>query len=200
MALLDEVEDEAKHIGAVNTVVIRNGKCIGKNTDSYGFWENIRPHIRKKNKAVILGAGGAARGVSKALRANGFVEIFITNRTKARATAIASGQVAFTVCDWRNRASMLENADLLVNTTSLGMVGQEPLELDLCLLPKSAVVADIVYKPLITPLLKESAERGNPTVDGLGMLIHQAVPAFEAFFGIRPTVDENVRELLVKSL
>ena len=177
----------------MNTVVIKNGKLIGRNTDAYGFWENIRPQVRAKNKAVVLGAGGAARAVVVALLANGFQHIIINNRNQSRAEMLANGNPKIFVSAWENRAAILEDADLLVNTTSLGMAGKEWLDIDLAELPQQALVSDIVYKPLKTPLLVQAKARGNPFVDGLGMLLHQAVPAFEAWFGIKPEVTDELR-------
>jgi shikimate dehydrogenase len=192
--LLDEMDDTAKRIGAVNTVIIKEGKLIGRNTDAYGFMENIRPHIRGKHKAVVLGAGGAARAVVDALFCDGFEHIVIVNRSIARAQQICRGQSEFTVVAWQQRARSLFNVDVLINTTSLGMDGKKPLEIDLHLLSMSTLVNDIVYTPLITPLLAQVKARGNPVVDGLGMLLHQAVPAFEAWFGTKPDVTQKLRE------
>ena len=191
--LLSEIDEAAKHIGAVNTVIIKDGKLIGRNTDAYGFWENIRPHVKQKKKAVILGAGGAARAVLQALLDNGFTHIVLTNRSRERAEILARGNSYVTVCNWEDRSSNLHDADLLVNTTSLGMAGKEALAIDLTLLPVTAVVNDIVYTPLMTPLLKDAKAKGNIIVDGLGMLLHQAVPAFEAWFGVKPEVTDALR-------
>lgn len=221
MKLLDELDDTAKAIGAVNLIVVKDGKLSGTNTDAYGFAENIKPHITGKNKAVVLGAGGAARAVIYALNMLGFAEIIITNRTKERAEElllsyqrmlVSSGNNSLDSClrgndnievaDWQVRGEILKNADLLVNTTSLGMAGKEPLDIDLSELPKTALVTDIVYNPLITPLLAQAQARGNPTVDGLGMLLHQAVPAFAAWFakelnGRKPEVTQELRDYIL---
>lgn len=192
--LLDEVDDVARIIGAVNTVVVRAGKLCGTNTDAYGFSENIRPHIAQKNKAIILGAGGAARAVGKALIDLGYKHIVITNRTQEKAEAVSKQLDGMLVVeDWKVRSTLLEGADILVNTTSLGLKGQPTLELDMSALPKTALVTDIVYSPLQTPLLEAADARGNPTLDGLGMLLYQAVPGFEAWFGKRPQVSESLR-------
>ena len=192
--LLHGIDDAARAIGAVNTVVINGAKLIGHNTDAYGFWENIRPSVAQRNKAVVLGAGGAARAVVHALRANGFKQIVIINRSRERAEILCGETPDISVGDWAARATLLECADVLVNTTSLGMTGKDALDLDLSLLPTSAVVNDIVYAPLQTPLLMQAQARGNTVVDGLGMLLHQAVPAFEAWFGVRPQVTQALRE------
>lgn len=208
MDLLDYIDDNAKKIGAVNTIVVKAGKLFGKNTDAYGFSENISSShhlVISSSKAVVLGAGGAAKAVIFALQQLGFKEIIITNRTRARAEELVSSYQrtlvsSITIAEWNDRNNILENADLLVNTTSLGMTGKEPLDIDLSLLPKTALVTDIVYSPLITPLLAQAIERGNPTVDGLGMLLHQAVPAFEAWFGVKPEVTNELREYVLQQL
>lgn len=195
MGLLDEVDSPAQVIGAVNTIVIKDGKLLGTNTDAIGFAENIRASITGRRKAVVLGAGGAAKSVIFALRELGFEEIIITNRTRERAEKSGDN---LQVIDWEDRNKILGNTDLLVNATSLGMAGKEKLEIDLPLLPQTALVTDIVYNPLITPLLAQAQARGNPTVDGLGMLLHQAVPAFEAWFGVRPEVTEELRQYVLR--
>jgi shikimate dehydrogenase len=195
--LLDAIDEEASAIGAVNTLVIQGGKIFGRNTDAYGFIENIRPHLQgRKNKAVVLGAGGASRAVIHALGKIGFAEIVITNRTQEKAEALAA-RFGTAAEAWEKRSALLEGADLLVNTTSLGLEGHEPLEIDLAQLPKSALVTDIVYRPLMTPLLGQAGAHGNIIVDGLGMLIHQAVPGFKAWFGVAPPVTEEIRQFLL---
>jgi len=196
--LLHDIDPTAKQIGAVNTVIIKDGKLIGCNTDAYGFWENIRESVTHKNKAVVLGAGGAARAVIEALLSAGFAHIILTNRTRERAEALQTFHEKVSVAEWEDRDTILKDADLLVNTTSLGMTGQPPLNIDLSLLPTSAVVTDIVYKPLITPLLEAAQARGNTIIDGLGMLLHQAVPAFEAWFGVRPQVTPELRQMILQ--
>lgn len=196
--LLDRVDDTALAIGAVNTIIVKDGKLFGSNTDAYGFAENIRPHIVGRKKAVVLGAGGAAKAVIVALKDLGFTEIIITNRTRERAEALLSViRHPLSAVYWEERSEILESVDLLVNTTSLGMTGKDKLDIDLSLLPRDAVVTDIVYSPLITPLLEKAKIRGNPIVDGLGMLLHQAVPAFEAWFGIEPEVTEELRQYVL---
>lgn len=196
MRLVNEMDAEAKAIGAVNTLVISKGIIQGSNTDAYGFTENIRPFIKGTNKAVVLGAGGAARAVVHALKKLGFARIVVTNRTPEKAEALAK-LFSVETAPWEYRMAALEGADILVNTTSLGMTGKENLEIDLSLLPKTALVTDIVYAPLITPLLVAARARGNPTVDGLGMLLHQAVPGFEAWFGVKPEVTDELRRYLL---
>lgn len=193
--LLDSIDDEAKAIGAVNTIVVdAKGRLHGSNTDAYGFLENIAPRLpASREKAVVLGAGGAARAVCHALRRAGFKSIIVINRTRRRAEELARWFAGITVVDWPHRGEALADTDLLVNATSLGMTGKEPLDLDLSALPKSALVTDIVYAPLVTPLLAAAQARGNPVVDGLGMLLHQAVPGFAAWFGKKPEVTEALR-------
>lgn len=201
MGLLDDIDDLAHAIGAVNTVINDNGILIGKNTDAYGFAENIRNSVSETKKAVVLGAGGAAKAVIFALKGLGFEQVFITNRTKKRAEELASViRHPLSIIDWEKRSEILQDADLLVNTTSLGMTGKEPLEIDLSLLPKTALVTDIVYSPLETQLLAQARTSGNSTVDGLGMLLHQAVPAFEAWFGVKPEVTEELRQYVLAGI
>ena len=202
MALCDSVSDTAGLIGAVNTVVItENGHLKGMNTDSFGFVENIwkaMPHIDFSGRtALVLGAGGAARAVVHGLGRLGVTDIRITNRTRAKAEHIAATFPA-QVVDWHERESAADGAALLVNTTALGMDGQEALSFNLTHLPDSAIVCDIVYKPLQTVLLQEAAARGNPVVTGIGMLLHQARPAFKAWFGVMPEVDGTLQEMVLE--
>jgi shikimate dehydrogenase len=200
---LDYMDEDAKAIGAVNTVLIANdGTIQGMNTDAYGFIRNIQPHIDgKKNKAVVLGAGGAAKAICYGLIKEGYNEILLLNRTQEKAEEMASHFGAHVhVLPWEQRARALDWADLLVNATSLGMEGKEPLDINLDMLPKHAVVTDIVYTPLQTPLLKDAKGRGYLVVDGLGMLIHQAVPGFRAWFGMKPEVMPELRPHLLKAL
>ncbi|MFD2204876.1 shikimate dehydrogenase [Kiloniella antarctica] len=202
----NEVDPLARRIGAVNTIIFKNGRSFGSNTDAFGFIENLRQNSDQLNfssaKVVVLGAGGAARGVIVALQDAGVSNILLVNRTKTRSEALAQGvsegqNNKIQVCAWEDRNNILSGADLLVNTTSLGMAGQPPLDLDLTGLPLSAVVTDIVYAPLITPLLDMARSRGNEIVDGLGMLLHQARPGFEAWFGEKPIVTPRLREFVL---
>ena len=203
LALVDVVEPLAARIGAVNTVVVlADGRLEGRNTDAFGFLENLRrgaPAWRPQaGPAVVLGAGGAARAVVAALVECGVAEIRLANRSAGRAEILADalgGPVA--VWDWDRRRAALDGAALVVNTTTLGMAGQPPLDLDLSSLPPTAVVNDIVYVPLETNLLKAARARGNIAVDGIGMLLWQAAPAFEAWFGVRPEVDESLRAFVL---
>ncbi|NBC34199.1 MAG: shikimate dehydrogenase [Alphaproteobacteria bacterium] len=199
LALVDDADDAARAIGAVNTVVATpDGRLVGLNTDGFGFLENLRAGAPgwdpASGPALVLGAGGAARAVLKALADCGVPELRLVNRTAGRAEKTASELgPAIRPVDWAEREAALEDCALLVNTTTLGMTGQPPLPLDLAGLPPPAVVTDLVYAPLRTPLLQAAAARGNPTVDGLGMLLHQARPGFAAWFGIEPMVDEALR-------
>ena len=200
LPMLTGLDEDARNAGMANTIVVRdNGSLYGMNTDSYGFMENIRAYLKGRKKAVILGAGGAAKAICHALLKEGFKDIVVVNRSPSRAELLAT-QFArnISVKPWEMRSQIVEGADLLVNTTSLGMAGKEALEIDLTALPHSALVNDIVYTPLMTPLLSQAKGRGNAIVDGLGMLLHQAVPAFQAWFGVMPTVDEALRRYMLK--
>jgi len=195
MPLLDRVDPAARAIGAVNTVVaVGDGIFEGRNTDAPGFMASLRAGaaIDPGRPAVVLGAGGASRAILAILNDAGFREIRLLNRDRARAEALAASFPAV-VGDWADRNALLEGAGLLINATSLGMVGQPPLEIDLMQLPLAAVVTDIVYRPLMTDLLLRAQARGNPVVDGLGMLLYQAVEGFAAWFGARPAVTPALR-------
>ncbi len=197
MSMLADMDSDAQEAGMANTIVIRSdGSFYGMNTDSYGFIENIRGSIPQKNKAVVLGAGGAARAACYALAKEGFKHIVVVNRSLERAQNVAAA-FGGTAVAWEDRARTLEGADVLANATSLGMTGKQTLEIDLAWLPVSALVTDLVYAPLVTPLLKDARDRGNRIVDGLGMLLHQAVPGFEAWFGVRPVVDSGLRHAVL---
>jgi len=206
-AVAHSVDAAAKAAGAVNLLVFRDGKMEGRNTDSLGLAESLREEIGALDgKAVVLlGAGGAARGAILALDMLGAANINLLNRDSKKADALAAAlapQVKARIApgalgDWAKRAA---DAVLVVNSTSAGMTGNPPLDIDLGALPKAAAVCDIVYSPLQTPLLKDAAARGHKTIDGLGMLMHQAAPSFEAFFGVKPKVTPALREALVKVL
>jgi len=206
LAAVDDADALARRIGAVNTIVVgADGRLTGTNTDGFGFLENLKEGAPGWNPAagpaVVLGAGGAARAVVVALIDAGVPDIRLTNRTRARADRIAQdlgGPV--TVHDWDDRAAILANANLLVNTTTLGMTGKDPLEIALDALPTAALVNDIVYAPLETGLLAAARARGNPAVDGLGMLLHQARPGFEAWFGAAPQVTPDLRARILAHL
>lgn len=205
MARCDRVTDTARRIGAVNTLIVGgDGTLSGDNTDAYGFMENLRREGGDIDPgtggAVVLGAGGAARAVCVALLDAGMARIVLLNRTRARADALAAdlGDDRLQVGAWDDRDRLLAGAGVLVNTTALGMVGQPPLEISLAALPITALVTDIVYAPLETPLLAAARARGNPVVDGLGMLLHQARPGFQAWFGHDPVVDADLRRFVLE--
>jgi shikimate dehydrogenase len=205
LQICDRVDDVARRIGAVNTVVVESdGTLLGSNTDAFGFLENLKSESNWKSDdglAVILGAGGAARAVVAALLDDGVQDILIVNRTRERAEHLASEFAG--VCaaiPWDRKDDALEEAALLVNTTTLGMTGQADLEISLKRLPTSAIVNDIVYVPLQTPLLQNAATRGNTTVDGLGMLLHQARPGFAAWFDKQPQVSAGLRDSILADL
>jgi shikimate dehydrogenase len=206
MQIVDDVDPLAQRIGAVNTIVVgADGRLSGFNTDGYGFVESLR-EARKDwgadaGPAVVLGAGGGARAIVVTLIAEGARDIRLLNRTPERAEELAAAagpQVR--VLPWDQRAAALDGAALLVNTTSQGMIGQKPLDIALDALPKTALVSDIVYNPLITPLLAAARARGNTAVDGLGMLLHQARPAFRAFYGVMPEVTADLRKEIEATL
>jgi shikimate dehydrogenase len=202
LAACDEIDPNAERIGAVNTIVIESGRTRGSNSDGFGFMENLRqgaPGWQAANgPAVVLGAGGAARAVVAALLDAGAPEVRLVNRTRTRAEVLAKNlEGSITVAEWSERQACLQDATLLVNTTTLGMAGSQALDLDLDRLPGAALVNDIVYTPLETPLLAAARARGNPVVDGLGMLLHQARPGFAAWFGIEPEVTEELRRFVL---
>jgi shikimate dehydrogenase len=194
----------AERIGAVNTLWLEGERVVGGNTDAYGFAANLDTQSsawRNSDTAVVLGAGGAARAVIHALQEAGLGSILVVNRTTGRAEELAAqfGPGA-SGHSWDRVPELMPSAGLLVNTTSLGMAGQPPLELDLAGLPDGAIVTDIVYSPLETRLLRQARERGLQAVDGLGMLLHQAVPGFERWFGRKPVVTEALRAYIVADL
>jgi shikimate dehydrogenase len=197
-------DDAAELIGAVNTLWLEDGVIHGGNTDAYGFAANLDeqfPGWEKSRRAVVLGAGGAARAVIFALQHRGFREIRIVNRTVERAMELSHRfRDVATGHSWKALPDLLGDADFLVNTTSLGMHGEIGEVPDLGRLPENAVVTDIVYVPLQTPLLAAAAEHGLKTVDGLGMLLHQAVPGFERWFGFRPAVSPELRALILADI
>ncbi len=199
LRLADHVSDRASVIGAANTLVFRDdGSIHADNTDGYGFMENLRAGASDWNPqdgpAVVFGAGGAARAILSALADAGVPEILLTNRTRTRADHLKEefGQ-RITVIDWVQAGNVIEEAELVVNTTSLGMQGQPELRVPLDGLQPGTVVNDLVYAPLRTRLLQQAEEAGCTTVDGLGMLLHQAVPGFERWFGVRPEVTAETR-------
>lgn len=204
-ALVDECDDAARRLGAVNTIWCDAGRIFGSNTDLYGFLANLDATLpdwsQRPGKAIVLGAGGAARAVIAALAARGFAPLVIVNRNQQRARQLALElRIEVQVIGWEDAAAALRDAALLVNTSTLGMTGHPPLELDLHHLPGSAVVSDIVYAPLRTGLLRAAQARGNRICGGLGMLLHQAVPGFERWFGVRPDVTDDLHRLIERDL
>jgi shikimate dehydrogenase len=210
MALLDRIDPVARHIGAVNTVVKqKDGTLEGRNTDGFGFLAHLKHEAPQwdatAGPVLVLGAGGAARAVVASLVDAGVPEVRLVNRTRPTAVDLGvaltpPGGQRIVVGSWDDRASLAEGATLLVNTTSLGQKGQPPLEIDLAALPKQAVVYDIVYVPLETPLLAAARARGNTCVDGLGMLLHQGRPGFEAWFGPPVEVSAEQRRAVAADL
>lgn len=198
-------EPAARAIGAVNTLWLEEGVLVGTNTDAGGFLANLDQEAPGWDKgggtAVVLGAGGAARAVVWALTTRGFARIHVVNRTLSRAQALAE-RFGPTVATAQPEAlpALLAEADVLINTTSLGMEGQPPLQIDLAPLKKNAIVNDLVYVPLETPLLAAARARGLVAVDGLGMLLHQAAPGFERWFGAKPTVTPALRAAVLADL
>ncbi len=204
-AAVDEARPAARAAAAANTLWYENGRLVGDNSDSAGFMDNLRasvPTLALDGGIVsVLGAGGAARAIAFALLEAGAREVRLFNRTRARADALAQYFGArVKALQWDERAVRSQDVALLVNTTSLGMKGGEPLAMDVSALDPSCVVADIVYVPLVTPLLAAAQARGLATVDGLGMLLHQAVLGFEKWFGVRPQVTQELRALLVRDI
>ena len=199
-----ERDEAAEIIGAVNTLWLHEGELRGGNTDVHGFAANLdqfAPEWRKSEHAVVLGAGGAARAVVYALKEAGIGEIRIVNRTRERAIELRDRfGPAITAAGLEALPEALVDADLLVNTTSLGMHGNAELPADPGMLPDHAIVTDIVYVPLKTPLLEAAERRALKTVDGLGMLLHQAAPAFARWFGRMPEVTDALRQLVVADI
>lgn len=203
-ALCDEVDAAAQATGAVNTLVFEGERIRGRNTDVAGYLGSLdAAGVGTLEGAIVLvlGAGGAARGIVHGLLSRGVDRVLVANRTLSRADALAAllGPRVRPV-SWENLADALASCDLLVNTTSLGMVGQAPLMVAIDDLKPTAVVSDIVYRPLVTPLLAAAQGRGHKTVDGLGMLLHQARPGFAAWFGVTPDVTPELRAHLVALL
>ncbi len=204
-SVLDEADPSAAALGAANTLWLDGGRLIGANTDGYGFLANLDAEApgwdAARGVALVLGAGGAARAIIHALAERGFGRIAIANRTLARAQALAAPYPGRAQAHGFDAVpGLLAEADVLVNCTSLGMKGAPPLELDLAPLRAEAVVTDIVYVPLRTPLLRAAAARELRVVDGLGMLLHQGVGGFEHWFGVRPQVTPELRELIIADL
>lgn len=203
LEIADQVTDTAKAIGAANTLTfLPDGKIHADNTDAVGFLENLAQSEHKWKAAgknvIILGAGGASRAIIHGLKSADANSIGIANRTRSKSENMVSdfGDIVH-VIDWENVEESFSETDILINTTSLGMAGQPPLEMSISSLRPDALVTDIVYTPLMTPLLEMAKARGNPIVDGLGMLLHQAAPGFHRWFGRNPEVTENLRQVLL---
>ncbi|MBL8832821.1 MAG: shikimate dehydrogenase [Rhodospirillales bacterium] len=206
LKIVDNLDPLAKRIGAANCIVVGpDGSLNGFNNDGWGYIENVVDRVpgwrADAGPVVVVGAGGGARAVIVGLQDRGAREIRLVNRSPERAAALVA-QIggSITTIAWNDRNRALDGAAMVVNTTSQGMVGQPALDLSLDVLPKTALVSDIVYTPLETPLLAAARKRGNPTVDGLGMLLHQARPAFKAWFGVLPEVTAELRQSIEATL
>ncbi|GMB83297.1 shikimate dehydrogenase [Shinella zoogloeoides] len=202
--LADRPDALSEELGASNTLWLEDGRLCATNTDGYGFLANLdaaAPGWNRTDRAVILGAGGASRAIIQAVRDRGVGEIHVVNRTVARAQELADrfGPKAH-AHGMEALAEVTKGAGLFVNTTSLGMDGEAAPDFDFSPLAGDAVVTDIVYVPLVTPILRQASAQGFATVDGLGMLLHQAVPGFEKWFGVRPTVDAALRNLVLADM
>jgi len=201
--LCERRDAAAEAIGAVNTVWLERGRLAGSNTDAFGFLANLDSEASgwdRGGPAVVIGAGGAARAIIWALRQRGFEDIRIVNRTKPRAEELAAPFPPASAHGLEELGRVLEGAHFIVNTSTLGMNGAPPLNLDLSPAAWDATVCDIVYSPLETGLLSEARRRGLRAVDGLGMLLHQAVPGFEIWFGVRPEVTAALRETVIAAI
>lgn len=204
LKIADKISDRAALVGAANTLTfLQNGGIYADNTDGYGFLQNIKSKYKdwcaSEGISVVFGAGGASRAILGALIEDGASDIILTNRTRSRADQLRSDFGAkVKVVEWMKIQNYLSDASTIVNTTSLGMVGNTDLPIPLNTLKKNTLVTDIVYTPIETHLLATAAKMGCRTVDGLGMLIHQAIPGFERWFGIKPGDSQPLRELLIK--
>lgn len=203
LSLATNVTDRAALIGAANTIsFMSDGRIQADNTDGQGFLSNIRQSLpgwtAASGPALVLGSGGAAKAIVSALISDGAPRVIVANRTRARADALKD-QFGARVepQDWTRISDLVQDCALIVNTTSLGMEGQPPLSLSLSRVSPLTVVTDIVYKPLETDLLRAAREAGCETIDGLGMLLHQAVPGFERWFGYTPLVDDDLRQAVL---
>ena len=204
LKIADKISDRAALVGAANTLTfLPNGGIYADNTDGYGFLQNIKSKYKdwsaREGITVVFGAGGASRAILAALIEDGASDIILANRTRSRADQLRSDFGAkIKVVEWMKIQNYLSEASTIINTTSLGMVGKTDLPIPLNALKKNTLVTDIVYTPIETHLLATAAKMGCRTVDGLGMLIHQAIPGFERWFGIKPGDSQALRELLIK--
>lgn len=205
LSIATSVTDRASLIGAANTLMFReNGGILADNTDGYGFIQNLRQAVPdwqpNSGPSLVLGSGGAARAVISALLSEGATEVRITNRTRHRADMLKDQFGAkVTVVDWVHRSNAVDGVTTLVNTTSLGMENQPELSIRLDSCHPDGVVTDIVYTPLLTPLLEDAQAHGLRIVDGIGMLLHQGVPGFEMWFDKRPIVDDELRQVVLSA-
>ncbi len=200
LALCTDLDEAARRSGAVNTLVFSDRGIHGSNTDGAGFLANLAAHgVPPGGSALLLGAGGAARAIAAALLRVG-TAVTLCNRTPGRAEVLQDALPGLRITGWARRSEALAGHGLLVNTTSLGMGGQPPLEIDLAAAPRTLVVADIVYVPQQTPLLAQAQAAGLRCIPGLGMLLHQAVPGFAAWFGATPVVDQAVYDLIAADI
>lgn len=205
LKLADSITDSAALIGAANTIHFHADGSIGAdNTDGYGFIQNLRQNALlwnpKSGPALVIGAGGAARAIVWALLNEGVPKVRLANRTRIRAENLANHFGAkVEVVEWSEVSEAMDGASTIVNTTSLGMDGQPELRVHFYAAAPDALVTDIVYAPLITPFLEKAQARGLDTVDGLGMLLHQAVPGFESWFGQKPEVDDELRQAVLNA-
>ena len=203
LKIADKISDRAAMIGAANTLSFGfNGLIYADNTDGYGFIENIRQHhpdwCATEGPSLVLGAGGASRAVVSSLLENAASEIWITNRTRARAEKISADFGArVKVIDWFSVNKFLPDAATVINATSLGMVGKPELTIDLKPLSRNTLVTDLIYNPHKTHLLIQAEKKGCRIVDGIGMLIHQAVPGFARWFNLQPSIDNELRDMLL---
>ena len=203
LKIADKISDRAALVGAANTLTfLPNGGIYADNTDGYGFLQNIKSKYKnwsaRDGISLVFGAGGASRAILAALIEDGASDIILANRTRSRADQLRSDFGAkIKVVEWMKIQNYLSEASTIINTTSLGMVGKTDLPIPLNALKKNTLVTDIVYTPIETHLLATAAKMGCRTVDGLGMLIHQAIPGFERWFGIKPGDSQALRELLI---
>ena len=204
LSIVDYPDELSKELGAANTLWVEDGRLYATNTDGHGFLSNLderHPHWDNTNSAVVLGAGGASRAIIQSLRDRGIAEIHVVNRTYAKAQELADRfGPKIHAHRWDALPEVLQDAGLFVNTTSLGMEQNNATAIDFRSMRSGAVVTDIVYVPMVTPILAKANEQGFATVDGLGMLLHQAVPGFEKWFGVRPIVDETLRSLVIADM